>query len=255
MTNTITLKDNTFVKIVELLKDLKEECIFTFTKEAIKVNTIDEAQISFIQINLDDVYTECKLKKDISICVNLAELYKILKCMEKDEICKIKFASDYIQLIFVNQTNDAYSKYKLKLLDFEEEDEMEDIEVEANTTLVMASKYFTSLCKKVSRFDESLMIECDEDNNEVLIKSGTEDSVELKIVEEAGKLNSLSIEEDLKVMLLLKYILIFTKGEKFSEQVTVNITDQYSPVEIMYNFDNSYIKFYTSTQDIDDDED
>ena len=241
MTSTITLKDNTFFKIVDLLKDLKDDCIFTFTEKGIEINTIDEAQINFIQISLEDVYSVCKLKKKTSINANMKDLHKILNCMEKDETCQINFKSDFLQFVFKNQKNDAYSKYKLKLLDFDEDEILDSDDVppvESNTTLVMASKYFTTLCKKVSKFDESLLVECNEEKNEVLIKSGTEDSVELKIVEEEDKVKTLSIEEDLKVMVLLKYLLIFSKGEKFTEQVTLNMEDGNSPIEIVYKFEN-----------------
>lgn len=250
---SVVLKNNDFVKIVDLLKDLKEDCVFTFTKKSIKINTIDDAQINFIKISLEDVYSQCKLKREVSINVNLKSLHKILQCMEKDEICEIKFKEDFIQLIFKNLKNNGHSKYKLKLLvNEDDEEELDDIEVEQNATLQMSSKYFTSLCKKIGKFDESILIECNEEENEVLVKSGTEDSVELKVVLEEGKLNKLIIEEDLRIMLLLKYLIIFTKGEKFTDQVTINITDENSPLEIIYIFENSYIKFYSSSQDIDD---
>ena len=75
----------------------------------------------------------------------------------------------------------------------------------------------------------------------------------LKIVEEKGKLNKLTIEEDLKTMVLLKIVTAFTKGEKFAEQVTINIEDSQSPLEFMYLFGTSSIKFYASPQDIDED--
>lgn len=251
--STITLKDvTTFVKLVDLLKDLKEECTLIFTKTSIEVSTIDDAQVNFIRVSLEDVYSECKLKKEVSIYVNLKNLLKILKCIDKDEICQIKFNIEYIQLIFINQKNEGYSKYKLRLLHREEEEEMEDPEIEENLTMVMTSSYLSSLCKKISKFDESLLIECIEEENEVLVKSGTDDLVEFKLVEEQGKLNKLSIEEDLRIMVLMKFMLVFVKAEKFSEQVIINIQDENSPLEIIYNFGNSFIRFYTSSQDIEE---
>ena len=252
MTNTIILKDNTLVNIIDLLKDLLEECIISFTKESIKINTIDKSMTSFIDIKVVDVYEKCTLKKDTVINLRLEDLHKVLASKDKNEKIQITFKQDTIEVKFINNENEGYGKYKIKLLQVENFDEIPDIDVEPNTQLVMASKYFTSLCRKIKKFDESLLIECNEDDNEVLIKSGTEDSVELKIVEEQGKLNKLTIEEDVKIMVLLKFIMAFTKGDKFSEQVIINIQDECSALELIYQFEDSYIKFYTSPQDIED---
>ena len=53
-------------------------------------------------------------------------------------------------------------------------------------------------------------------------------------------------------MMLLKIIMAFTKGEKFTEQVTINMEDDQSPIEFIYTFGTSSIKFYTSPQDIEE---
>lgn len=252
MTNTIILKDNMLVNIVDLLKDLLEDCVISFTKKSIDINTIDKSMTSFINIKLVDVYEKCTLKKDQVINLKLEDLHKVLGSKDKNEKIQILFKTDTIEIKFINNENKGYGKYKIKLLEVENFDEIPDIDVEPNTQLIMGSKYFSSLCKKIKKFDESLLIECNEDKNEVLIKSGTEDSVELKIVEEVGKLNKLTIEEDVKIMVLLKFVLAFTKGDKFSEQVILNIQDTYSAMELIYKFENSYIKFYTSPQDLED---
>lgn len=106
--SSVILKDNTFMNVIDLLKDLLDECIIEFTKTSININTIDKMKISYIKINLEDVYKKCNLKKSVKININLVELQKIFKCQEKDESLKIVFKQDFIEIVFVNNIYDTY---------------------------------------------------------------------------------------------------------------------------------------------------
>ena len=246
--SSVSLNANILANIVDLLSNLLEECVIVFTQEAVTIKTIDSSMVCLISVELNDIYTECKIKEDQEIGVCLADLNKILKCKGKKDDCKIKFSDgDSIQFIFTNENNKRGNKYKLKLLDLDNEDPG-DPEIEPNNQLTLSSKYFSSLCKTIKSFDESLKIIIEKSTSDVLFLTGTEDSVELVLEKDEDKLQSLKIEEDIQLRVILKYMLIFSKAEKFADEVTITIDDSESPLEISYEFGESFIKFYTSPQ-------
>lgn len=249
--SSVTLKDNTFVKVIDILKDLLDECMIKFTKNGIEINTVCKFKISFIMINLVDVYKKCNLKKSTTVTVNLAELQKILKCQEKDENLKINLKNNVMELVFVNEATNSLSTYKLKLLD-NEDDESPEIDVEENTQLVLSAKYFTSLCKKVNTFDECLMIQCNKKEETVHFKSGTEDTVDIQLGSGEDKLTKVKIDENVKTVLTMKMLMSFAKADKFTEKLVITMEDGERPVEIKYVFGDSYITFYLSPQEQDD---
>lgn len=244
---SVTLKGNLFGNIVELLTNLLEECVIVFTDTSIKVKTIDSSMVCLINVEINDIYTECKIKDDQEIGVNLSDLNKIMGCKNKNDECKIKFNGDDIQLIFTNENNKRGDKYKLKLLDLEFADPG-DPEIEPNNQMVLSSKYFSTLCKKIKKFDDSLAIVIEKQTSDIMFKSGTEEMVELTLEKGEDKLESLKIEDDIQLRVLLKYMLIFSKAEKFADEVTITIDEEDSPLEISYEFEGSSIKFYTSPQ-------
>ena len=244
--SSVSLNGNILANIVDLLSNLVEECVIIFTTDSIRVKTIDRSMVCLISVELNDIYTECKIKAQQEIGVNLSDLNKIMSCNKNNE-CKIKFNADDIQLIFSNENNKRGDKYKLKLLDLDSEDPG-DPEIEPNNQLTLSSKYFSDLCKKIKKFDESLKIVIEKSTSDVLFLTGTDDSVELTLEKNEDKLQSLKIEEDIQLRVLLKYMLIFSKAEKFTDEVSITIDDAESPLEISYEFGESFIKFYTSPQ-------
>lgn len=108
------------------------------------------------------------------------------------------------------------------------------------------------MCKKIKNFDDSLLISCQKKDDIVLLKSGTVDSVELKLGLSEDKLIKVKIEEDIQIMVLLKIVMFFCKGDKFTDKLTINIEDEDMAIQFVYSFDKSNIIFYTSPQDISD---
>jgi proliferating cell nuclear antigen PCNA len=249
--SSVTLKDNTFVKVIDILKDLLDECCLKFTKKGIEINTICKYKISFIMINLVDIYKKCNLKKNITITVNLSELQKILKCQEKDENLIINLKNNVMELIFENEVANSLSKYKLKLLE-NDDDECPEIEIEENTKLELSAKYFTSLCKKINNFDECLKIECKKKDETILFKSGSEDIVEIQLGLGADKLSNMCVKENMKTVLTLKMLMSFAKAEKFTDKLLIIMEEDDMPVKLEYNFGESYIIFFLSPQEQDD---
>ena len=243
----ITLKGNEFGNMIDLLSSLLDDCAIVFTQTGITVKTIDSSMVCLINVNLKDVYVKSNIEDDVEISVKLADLNKILSCKSKNDLCTIKFNQDDIQLIYTNENNKRGDKYRLKLLDLDSSDPG-DLEVESTNEIVLSSAYFSTLCKKIKKFDESLVIVMEESTSDVMIQTGSDDMVELVLEKGEDVMQSVKIQEDIKVRVLLKYLLLFCKAEKFTDDLTITIDDEESPLEISYEFGESFIKFYIAPQ-------
>jgi proliferating cell nuclear antigen PCNA len=243
----IILKNNLFINIIDLLKDLVEECLIIFNNDSIEIKTLDKNIVCLIDILLNDIYEECSLDNIKKITLKLSDFHTILSCKETNDTCKISFDDDYIKVIYTNKNNKKGNKYKLKLL-YNVENELGEPEILTNIQLILDSKYLSSLCKKIKKFDESLRLTIE--NEDVMIKTGNNSIVELFLEKEDNKLKKVIINEpiDIDMKFLLSFLLLFSKAEKFTSDVLINIDDSQSPIELCYNFNNSYIKFYTPPQ-------
>ena len=251
----IVLKNNLFINIIDLLKDLVEECLIVFNDDSIEIKTLDKNGICLIDIFLNDIYEEYKLNDIIKITLKLSDFYTILSCKGTNDICKISFNDDYIKIIYTNDNNKKGDKYKLKLL-YNNEEELGSPEILKNIKLILNSKYFSALCKKIKKFDESLRFFIPGNNEDYMIKTGNNDIVELFLEKGDNKLKKVIIDKDYKLTtelginmkFLLSFLILFSKSEKFSNEVFINIDDSANPVEFCYNFNNSYINFYIPPQ-------
>lgn len=247
--NYITLKNNLFINIIDLLKDLVEDCLIIFNDDNIEIKTLDKNRVCLIDIYLNNIYDEYKLSDTKKITLNLSDFYTMLSCKGNNDKCKICFEQDYIKIIYTNENNKKGDKYKLKLL-YNDENDLGSPEILKNVQLIINSKYFSSLCKKIKKFDESLRFYIKD--NEVMIKTGNNDIVELFLEKEDNKLKKYiknpDMEEDINMKFLLSFFIYFSKADKFTDEVLINMDDSQSPIEISFNFDNSYINFYIPPQ-------
>lgn len=255
MENYTFLKDDTFIIVIDFLRDIKKECTFIFTKHGIKIHTLDDNNTSIIDINLLDVYSKCNFKKKYKVCLELDVLQKVLNSKEKDEKIKIKIEEDNFILVYYNDLKESQSEYKLPLIDIDEDedDDLPDIELEENIKIKLDSKYFTKLCKKIKNFDESIKFKVDKNNQQLSLKTGNNNMVELKLIEEKEKLEELKINENINVMFLIKMITNTCRGDKLSENVTIILESNERPALFIYKKGDNYIKHYISPQIEEDD--
>ena len=242
----IILKNNKFIQIIDILKDLSEDCVIRFTKDSIIIKTIDKSMVNIIDVTLTDIFIKSTIKKDIIININLEQLNKVFSCKKKEDKTEINFLEDYVKIKYSNDETDEYSTYKIHLLINNFDEDFPNIEIEKNTLFLIDSKYFTQQCKIIQKFDESIIIESKGDD--IFLKTGENRNVNICIGK--NNMNKIKIKNEIKIMVLLKYLLYFCKCEKIVDKVQIVIQDEETPLEITYKSEDCIIKFYTSSQDI-----
>ena len=247
MSTEIKFTNDYFIKFFDLLKELSENITIFFDFEACSFNVLsmDSCQVCVFQTSFVNAFTVVKSEqKDREISVNILQLLNILKCKEKSETYSISFDDDCVYFLFNNEEDgNDYQKYTLRLIDMESSSFAID-NFGDNVSISMESKYLSSLCKKLGNFGESIVFETKDNGSDLYIKSEN-DEAELKITKKAEVTVS---ESDISVKLLLKYVAIFAKAEKFSDTVYIKSQCNEAPMEFIYIFGENFIKFVIGPQ-------
>ena len=73
-----------FGTILEVLGNIVDEALFTFTSEGITVKALDPAKVALIVINIpSSAFLEYDLKEELNLGMNLSSLVKSLPTMKK----------------------------------------------------------------------------------------------------------------------------------------------------------------------------
>lgn len=249
----VLFKNNILYEVCSILKDLVEECRIVFNNEGFEIKMIDKSLVCLLDIMIKDCYERSNiLDNNKVVVINISELMNILDCKETDQQIKVIFEEDNMLIHFCRYIKNC-DKFKLNLLNENLIDDVPDFQIEFDQNFVINSKEFSKICGKLKKFDDKIQISYELLNqNNVKFKSKNE-LIELNSNFENNQLVSINITENLDVFLLLKYIRIFCKSDKFSKNLIVKLIDRDHPVEMEYQIDSkSYVKFVISPQNYDD---
>jgi len=252
--NYVLFSNNILYEVCTILKDLVEECRIVFNNEGFKIKMIDKSLVCLLDIMIKKCYERSNiLNEEKVVVINISEMMKILDCKETDQQIKIIFEEDNMLIHFYRHIKNC-DKFKLNLLNENLIDEIQDFEMEFDHNFIIYSKAFSKICNKLKKFDDKIRISYELSNeNNVKFKSKNE-LIELNSNFENNQLISINIAEDVDVLLLLKYIRILCKSDKFSKNLIVKLIDRNHPIEMEYKIDSeSYVKFIISPQNCEDD--
>jgi len=253
--NYVLFSNNILYEVCVILKDLVEECRIVFNNEGFEIKMIDKCLVCLLDIKIQNCYERSNILDDEKVVIlNISDMMKILDCKETDQQIKIIFKEDNMLIHFYSNSINC-DKFKLNLLNENLIEDVQDFTMEFEQSFVINSKSFSKICGKLKKFDEKIRIEYQLSNENNIIFKSKNELIELNSNFENNQLVSINITEDLDVLLLLKYIRIFCKSDKFSKNLMVQLTDKYHPIEMKYEIDSeSYVKFIISPQNCDEDE-
>ena len=102
--------------VVEAIKPIVDEAVFTATSKGITFRAMDASHVSLLDISWKrDGFIEYECNEEITFGVRIDELLKLLKRIEKDTQVEINIADGEIQL--TASEGKRTRNYKLKLLD------------------------------------------------------------------------------------------------------------------------------------------
>lgn len=244
--NYCIFNSNILYDICQILKELVDHCLIIFNKDGFKIETVDKCLVSLIKVNIKNCYHSYNfIDNEYKMVIDINQMLKILDCKESNQKIKFLFEQDVLEIYYYTET-ESYDKFKLRLLDENLVEELNDFDISFDNKITLKSKYLSKMCTKIKKFDDKMNITIN--NNNLKLSS------ENKQIEINDILNSKS--PDINVTLLLKYILIFCKTEKLSNDLEILYSDNNTPLKFLYKQDdkNDSIIEYIITPLNDDDE-
>jgi len=102
--------------VVEAIKPIVDEAVFTATSEGITFRAMDASHVSLLDISWKrDGFIEYECNEEVTFGVRIDELLKLLRRIEKDTQVEISIADGEMQL--TASEGKRTRNYKLKLLD------------------------------------------------------------------------------------------------------------------------------------------
>jgi len=139
-----------------------------------KILTTDSNQvlISFIALSAVDFRKFEVLPDEYRVGLNIDELFKYIKNVDKDGIMKISIDSEDSQMIVFNvesQKTSKVSKCELKVLNLKDR-KKKQIEADFTMAVRLSSAEFHKACKDLAQFSTHAEIVCDPDQLDIICK-------------------------------------------------------------------------------------
>ena len=257
-------KADIFATIFSHLKIFADGININFYEDHLYIQGMDYAHISLFEIKImQDWFDKYEILPDDikEIGVNSVILSKILHTRQEPHSINLGFEGqpDKINIDFRCTDKEIIDRYfEIPLVNIDQEHlAIPNTEYEAQFTI--PSKTFAKLIDELALFNDSLEINCTEENI-TLTASGDEGKMTAKISHE--DLEEYSIitsdgESKVNVSLTLKYFHDMSQFHKISPEITLQISEQW-PTELRYLFEdnqpgdpaefstknNSYIRFF-----------
>ena len=133
-----TIQASALRTIFEVLKDIINDVNVYFTPQGIKVVSLDTAHVTLINMFLPaENFEEYSCDTEIIAGINLTNMYKLLKSVTNNDSLRMKIDdNDILEIEIENTVKHSTTKFRLKLLDINEDDlSVPDIDMDLVTTL------------------------------------------------------------------------------------------------------------------------
>ena len=240
-----TVQASAFKSIFEVLKDILNDVNIYFTKEGIKITTLDTARAALIDLHLpSDNFEEYVCDDEEYVAgVNITNTFKLLKPITNNDTLELEYSKEVLNFKIQNETKKCNTEFKLKLLEIDE-DHIQIPDLEASVTTVMPSSDFQRICRdmtnlsteiRISRENDEIVFECDGD----FAKQNTR----IKCSDHENFNNTLS------GLYSLKYLNLFTKATSMCSSVQILMESEMRFLILKYNIANlGELKFYLATK-------
>lgn len=236
-----TIQATSFRNIFEVLKDIINDVNVYFDESGVRIMTLDTARVSLIHMFLGaENFEEYSCTAPVIAGMNMANTYKLLKSVtNNDTLTLIIDDSESLEIHIRNETKKSASKFRLKLLDINEDIlEVPHLDMDILTTL--PSVDFQKICRDMGNLSNEIRIF--RDRNELQL-SCLGDFADQSTTIECPQ----SVQTRIGNVFSLKYLNLFTKatGMSTSVQLMQHPTDSEMPVVLRYSIANlGDIKFY-----------
>jgi proliferating cell nuclear antigen len=239
-----TIQAAAFKSIFEVLKDIINDVNVYFGPHGIHILTLDTARVTLVHMTLAaENFEEYDCPSDVIAGLNMANVYKLLKSVTNQDTLEMRVEGrDYMDLTIQNSQKKSSTKFKLKLLDINE-DELELPDIKMNCVTTMPSIDFQKITRDMSNLANEMRIIRDGPNLELSCRGDFADQVTvLEFPEHTKRTGNI---------FSLKYINLFTKATNMcsSIQLMQDSENDNMPIIFRYTIANlGDLKFYLVPQ-------
>lgn len=240
-----TVQANAFKSTFEVLKDILNDINIYFSKEGVKITTLDTARAALIDLFLEaDKFEEYEVDEIHCVAgINVTNIFKLLKSINANDCLEMEINDkEFLDIKFENTQKKTKTSFRMKLLDINE-DIIEVPDVEMNVVTTMPSVDLQKICRDMSNIGEDVVIAR---NKKVLSISCNGDFAEQKTNIEC---QDTDFDGHVEGTYSLKYINLFTKATNMCSIVQIMQEESNRFLILKYNIASlGEIKFYIATR-------
>ena len=238
-----TVQASSFKAAFEVLKDILNDVNMYFTSDGVKILTLDTARVALVDLELHaDNFEEYECPSPIIAGVNVTNTFKLLKTISNSDTLTVDIKDkDSMEIFIENPVKKTNTKFKLKLLDIDE-DHIEVPHVPVMVTTIMPSIDFQRICRDMNNLASELSIARHTDRLVISCKGDFADQETVVTCPD-------EIDTTCNGVYSLKYLNIFTKATGMCSNVQLMHEEQNRFLILQYNVANlGDIKFYLATK-------
>ena len=240
-----TIQASAFKATFEVMKDILNDVNIYISKTGFSIITLDTARVALVDIHMAaENFEEFECDTPVYAGVNISNMYKLLKMISNNDILTLSITSpEYLDILIENNTRHANTKFRLKLLDIDDE----RIEVPAiNMTIIttMPSSDFQRICRDMNNIANEITITRNSSEFEVSCEG---DFAHQNTVITCSDENT--YDGCIRGTYSLKYLNLFTKATGMCSIIQIMQEADNRFLVLKYNIANlGELKFYLATK-------
>ena len=235
-----TIQASALKSVFETLKDIINDVNVYFTSKGVQILTLDTARVTLVHLFMAaENFEEYECLEPVTAGMNMANMFKLLKSVSGQDILSARIdGRDFMDMEILNPDKKSSTKFKLKLLDINEDLlEIPDIHMDVVTTL--PSIDFQKMTRDMNNLSNEMDIYRDGTKLELSCRGDFADQCTIIDFPDSVKRTGGTFN--------LKYINLFTKATNMcsSVQIFQDSTNTDMPIIFRYTIANlGDLKFY-----------
>ncbi len=238
-----TFKDpSSFIKMIELVKDLVDIMNFQFHNDRIEFQSMDSAHVSLSMAKFDqECFSKIENYRYAQRGIHLKSLFLCLKCVKQgDELSISSFDNKEIHINIKKKNNEMYT-FQLNgvLMDDDGGLAIPD-DVKYDCEFLMNANDFSDIIKNMSSFSGNVTFS----NKQKLLDVSCKDIHGSLCFSKVFPKGNIETIRNVSASFSNRYLQTFTKGNDIAQEVKVSFSDE-QPMCLRYGFlKNSEVRFY-----------
>ncbi|HLG23556.1 MAG TPA: proliferating cell nuclear antigen (pcna) [Candidatus Nanoarchaeia archaeon] len=227
----LTLAEPSYLKeSIAIISELVNEARLKVTSNGIEMVAMDPANVAMVMFKLlSSAFTEYDVKKDVQICINLANLKQILRRVSQKDMLTLELEDESKLKIQLKSTTTR--TFYLPLIDLEDKDQKVP-DLKFPVTIKTQSSVLNEAIADVDVVGESVAFMA-EPNKFILLSEGDLNQARIEIKGDEITKISMTGEEKIKAKYSIEYLKKMINGSKLSDEVVIQFNKDY-PLKLEY---------------------